>query len=61
MKDLNTRLNDIRREQVFQRVSSSFVPIPLHHDLNMDEPNRNGKLNSVTNLRARMGAWCGGF
>jgi hypothetical protein len=26
VKDLNARLNDIRREQVFQRVSSPFSP-----------------------------------
>jgi outer membrane murein-binding lipoprotein Lpp len=29
VKDLNARLNDIRREQVFQRVSSPpFSPLP---------------------------------
>ena len=47
VKDLNGRLQDIRREQVFQRVSFPYEPPPTCYFI-YTNPTRNARPNSVT-------------
>lgn len=52
VKDLNARLNDIRREQVFQRVCCQTLSTSNEVQKLMFL-NRNAKPNSVINLKAQ--------
>jgi hypothetical protein len=59
VKDLNARLQDIRREQVFQRVRADQRSISVMPST--DKGYRSGRRSSEINPRLRMREWCGGL
>ena len=60
VKDLNSRLQDIRREQVFQRVSlTSTALVVINAD--MLNPCRKGRPNSEINQNRQIREWSGGL
>ncbi len=61
VKELNGRLSDIRREQVFQRVSPFLLRNPVSSYLPSDTPpHRNEKPNSVTRAKPSIRGSCAG-
>ena len=62
VRDLNARLNDIRREQVFQRVSLQppYFRAPRDNTDCVRTQNRNARPSSATSPRAPTAAWCAG-
>ena len=58
VKDLNSRLQDVRREQIFQRVA---LPVPsFRENILTYWSYRNEKQNLETNLNLRMRGWFDG-